>query len=107
MVHFLRLHLQFDANTIFVSWKAWATNPNYLSAKGKCKDVGKNLSDLIKRLERYKGASRSKIHLIGHSLGGQASRNCNKLGRIGVVLSCYYSPPASGSWICGIEPAES
>lgn len=40
-------------------------------AKAKCKEAGKELSSFIERLEQTLSASRSKMHLIGHSLGGQ------------------------------------
>ncbi|KAF6025030.1 hypothetical protein EB796_016647 [Bugula neritina] len=62
-----------DANIFSVNWETWAKTPNYLEAQKKADDAGDRLSSFIKSLERKTGTSRTRMHLIGHSLGGQVA----------------------------------
>ncbi|XP_067949181.1 lipase member H-like [Watersipora subatra] len=94
---------KFDANVFYVDWSKWATTSNYFKAAAKCSDAGEALALFINQLESKKGASMAKVHLIGHSLGGQvagfagAKIQSPKLARItgldtsGIGFQCLFS----------------
>lgn len=53
-------------------------NLNYFSAKASAQQVGKDVADFLKWLNEKFGLRYSDVHLIGHSLGGQAAGSAGK-----------------------------
>ncbi|KAG0409748.1 hypothetical protein HPB47_013131, partial [Ixodes persulcatus] len=62
-----------DCNVIIVDWSRGAKTLNYVFAAGNSALVGRQLSLLTQRLLKVYGLNASRVHCIGHSLGGHAA----------------------------------
>ncbi|XP_002413330.5 pancreatic lipase-related protein 2 [Ixodes scapularis] len=62
-----------DCNVIIVDWSRGAKTLNYVFAAGNSALVGRQLSLLTQRLLKAYGLNASRVHCIGHSLGGHAA----------------------------------
>ncbi|KAK7070911.1 hypothetical protein SK128_026955, partial [Halocaridina rubra] len=58
-----------DCNVISVSWKSGTTSAGYYVIQARVKDVGEDISKLLRYLEQMVGLTPDLIHLVGHSLG--------------------------------------
>ncbi|XP_055386258.1 endothelial lipase-like [Condylostylus longicornis] len=76
-------------NIIVIDWSSAAINLNYVAARFKVENVGKQVAELIDFLNNYAKLSFNDIHLIGHSLGahvcGFIGKNV-KNGRIPIIF---------------------
>lgn len=58
-----------------LDWNYWAQNPDVYAAASYTKRVGRITAEFIKLLEQQFNVSRTNMHIIGFSLGGQVSVN--------------------------------
>ena len=56
-----------------LDWNYWAKNPKLAVAASYTKRVGRITAEFIKLLEQRFNVSRTDMHIIGFSLGGQVS----------------------------------
>ncbi|XP_067951334.1 pancreatic lipase-related protein 2-like [Watersipora subatra] len=84
-----------DCNFIEVDWSEESVNINYAEAKLSAQQVGKNTAEFIIWLHDNFGLDYSLVHIIGHSLGGQAAGAAGK----------YLQNPPIGR-ISGLDPAQ-
>lgn len=84
-----------DVNFVEVDWMRGSVNVNYFSAMRIAQEVGKEVADYIKWLNENFGVQFKDVHIIGHSLGGQAAGAAGK----------YIQNPKLGR-ISGLDPAE-
>ena len=78
---FLELLSEVDCNIFGVDWGELASWTNYFEAAENAMDVGTHIGEFTIRLIMQTGLSHSKIHAVGHSLGGQA------LGHLGRTVT--------------------
>ncbi|XP_003738418.1 pancreatic triacylglycerol lipase [Galendromus occidentalis] len=62
-----------ETNVITVDWKSGAEGPNYAQAAQNVNMLGRITAEFIHRLSSKYRLDFRRIHLIGHSLGGQAA----------------------------------
>jgi len=60
-------------NFIEVDWSAGSVNPNYFTAKNSAQQAGRDVASFVHWLHQNYQLSYSNVHIIGHSLGGQAA----------------------------------
>ena len=60
-------------NFIEVDWSAGSVDPNYFTAKASAQQAGRDVASFIHWLHQYFDLPYSYVHIIGHSLGGQAA----------------------------------
>ena len=56
-----------------MDWSDGSVDPNYFSAKLSSQQVGRDVADFVIWLHNNFGLAYSNVHIIGHSLGGQAA----------------------------------
>ncbi|KAL1440838.1 hypothetical protein MTO96_009137 [Rhipicephalus appendiculatus] len=69
-----------DANVILVDWANGCRSPNYFAAVGNSALIGRQVSLALQSLVRQfpEAVDPANIHVIGFSLGGQASGFCGR-----------------------------
>ena len=60
-------------NFIEVDWSAGSVDPNYFTAKASAQQAGRDVASFVHWLHQYFDLPYSNVHIIGHSLGGQAA----------------------------------
>lgn len=74
-------------------------NVNYVEARNSAQQAGKDTADLLRWLHDNFGLQYKDIHVIGHSLGGQAAGAVGKhiqnpkIGRISGKTCSHSVPP--------------
>ncbi|XP_017778216.1 PREDICTED: pancreatic lipase-related protein 2-like [Nicrophorus vespilloides] len=64
--------LRYDCNVIQVDWRKEAAQLYTISAENT-RIIGESVGEFIVKLNKYLGLGLEKVHVVGHSLGGQVS----------------------------------
>ncbi|CRK94028.1 CLUMA_CG007552, isoform A [Clunio marinus] len=83
-----------DYNMITVDWTAGGTTLNYITARNRVRAVGGVIANFIDFLHENSYLEFEKLHVMGHSLGGQIAGLTGKQVRRGVIQVISAFDPA-------------
>lgn len=84
---------QMECNFIEADWSSGSVQGNYIKAKNSAQRAGRETADFLIWLHEHFGLEYKDVHVIGHSLGGQAAGALGaviqnpKIGRISGLLT--------------------
>ncbi|KAG8202075.1 hypothetical protein JTE90_010438 [Oedothorax gibbosus] len=82
-----------DYNVIVVDWSG-GNKPPYYQATSNTRVVAAEIALVVQALEKYMGAKREEIHIIGHSLGGHIAGYAGaRLKTLGRITGCDPAEP--------------
>lgn len=95
------MHFKENMNVICVDWEEYASK-NYIKAAISIKDIGRQISELIKMINKeFKTEINENVHIIGFSLGAHIAGMAGfflggNIGRITGKYPKYFCAPNQG-----------